>query len=180
MSEYWYATGFGRRPQANPDFVFKDGLAFPVWLSCGNYSTPHESPYAYGPHIISGPIDKFEGDDIIGDYDDRLRQFYPQRWDGAVAKLDGARLKTAPLANVSAFLSHLYGFAVTCLQVIEGCNVGNGYPYLIFVSRKKAPASCDRSGEADETRSGSTEGESAVPAQPGDAQQPSDSPQSKD
>jgi hypothetical protein len=33
-------------------------------------------------------------------------------------------------------------------------------------------ASVDRSGEAGETRSGSTEGESAVPAQPGDAQTP--------
>jgi hypothetical protein len=41
---------------------------------------------------------------------------------------------------------------------------------VLIDALQKVAASVDRSGEAGETRSGSTEGESAVPAQQGDAQ----------
>lgn len=139
---FMYNDGWGSKSWAGEDdnFVFRGGLAFPKWAACGNYRTPGEAPYAYGPHVINGPLEKFEGEGILCDYDDRLRQFDGEKWREAIASLEGERLKDASLSKLSAFLSQLYGKQVECLQVIEGCNVGNGYPYLIFVSRKLADA----------------------------------------
>jgi hypothetical protein len=105
-------------------------------MSGGGYSTPAERPYGYSIHIISGPIKKYTGDDLVSDYDDRLRQFYPDRWADACKLLGGNRFKGAPLSKLSKFLSYLYQKEVKCLQVFEGCNVGNGYPYFVFLSRK--------------------------------------------
>lgn len=78
----------------------------------------------------------FKGDAIQCDYDDRLRQFYPEKWSVACDLLGKDRLKHASLGKLSKFLSCLYGYEVKALQVIEGCNASNGYPYLIFVSER--------------------------------------------
>jgi len=136
--EFMYDDGWGKKSLArrNDDFVFRNGLAFPIALSSGNYQTPADSPYGYGPHIITGPVKVFKGDAIQCDYDDRLRQFYPQKWSAACDLLGEDRLKHASLGKLSKFLSCLYGYEVKALQVIEGCNASNGYPYLIFVSER--------------------------------------------
>lgn len=138
-SDFIYDDGWGKksRAQRNEDFVFRDGLAFPIAFSCSNYRTPAESPYGYGPHIVTGPVKVFKGDKIQCDYDDRLRQFYPDKWSEACGLLGKDRLKNASLGKVSKFLSCLYGYEVKALQVIEGCNASNGYPYLIFVSERR-------------------------------------------
>jgi hypothetical protein len=132
-----YDDGWGKKSKAriDDDFVYREGLAFPVAMTCGNFKAPHESPYGFGCYVYKGPVKTFRGDDILTDYDDRLRQFYPDKWRHAAGQLK-ARLEDASLPKLSKFLSELYGKKVKCLQVLRGCNVGNGYPYLIFVSQQ--------------------------------------------
>lgn len=130
-----------------PGVTQRRGFAFVDDMTCLNYSTPQESPYGYGCHIIRGPIKSFShaaGEYDHADYSDRLQQ-----WKGHEAYREAARrafpegltqpFKYGNMKDISAFLSAIYGHKVECLQVLEGCNVGNGYPYFVFVS-KKVPA----------------------------------------
>ena len=137
----WHGDGYRMTcpEQKNPDFVFRGRFAFPKSMSCGNYKTPDESPYGYGPHVVQGPIKKFEGPEYNADYDDRLRQFYPERWEAACKMLSGRRFDHATMKSLSAFLSELYQKPVKCVQVVKGCNVSNGYPYWIFISKNARP-----------------------------------------
>lgn len=129
--------GFGSR---KPGFTNKGGLWFADAFTCGNYRTPGESPYGYGVHVTNGPIQEFKGPDIMCDYSDRLNGWHRDRWSKACKLLkSGGGMKAfayADLGTVSKFLSIVYGFKVNCLQVLEGCNVGNGYPFVIFISKR--------------------------------------------
>jgi hypothetical protein len=122
-------------------FVYRRGYVFVKAFTLGNYQTPQESNYAFGVYLAQGPRKIFVGDDVICDYDDRLRGFYPERWEAAHELLRArgggrAQYATAPMDALSDMLSTLYDKSVTCLQVLRGCNVSSGYPFHVFVSRE--------------------------------------------
>lgn len=137
--------GFGRlSPGRKPGFTFKGGLWFADAFTCGNYSTPSEAPYSYGVHVVNGPVKEFKGEGIQCNYSDRIVQWKGHaKWKRGLErikdKLNGPGHKAwsyTSLTAISEFLSFMYGYKVECLQVLEGCNVGNGYPYVIFVTKR--------------------------------------------
>lgn len=89
------------------------------------------------------------------------------------ALLSGAEWRDQRLAKVDRDLSY---YAAEDAKERERTESRN----LWIAQLHHALASVDRSGEAGETRSGSTEGESAVPAQQGDAHNPQSPPETKD
>jgi hypothetical protein len=133
--------GWGKTLTGTEDdhFVYRQGYAFAKALTSGNYHTPEESNYGFGTHVIVGEVKPYSGEDILSDYDDRLRSWYPQQWEASRPLLlrGGARYPYAALPVLSEFLTAVYGQSVTCLQVLRGCNVSSGYPFHIFISRKE-------------------------------------------
>jgi hypothetical protein len=139
----YFDLGYSPDRPSKDGITFKGGYAFVDSMTCSNFSTPQEAPYSYGVHIINGPIKVFGYDpdsSRSSDYDDRLRQHYRENWAAAEAAnilpKSWSRWKSAPLKKISQFLSIVFGHEVECLQVLEGCNVSNGYPYQIFITQR--------------------------------------------
>jgi hypothetical protein len=64
-------------------------------------------------------------------YDDRMRQWDQVAWRRACGRVN-TPLRQMRQTEASAFLSAYLDRPVTATAVAEGCNVSNGYPYLIF------------------------------------------------
>lgn len=76
-----------------------------------------------------------EEDGLGYDYDDRFEQWDYKKSQEAKAHADGVAIrKTA--AWFQAYLSFFYGYPVEVRHILAGCNRGNGWPYLVFGSRK--------------------------------------------
>jgi hypothetical protein len=126
------------------DFIYRNGYAFPKAFgsTAGEVRTPEESSYGYGCHVYRGEVKVFKGLQYSSDYDDRLRQSYPGKWEEAraalTAGLPGGAVSyaTVPQENLDGFLSVLYGHRVTCVQVLRGTNASSGYPYYIFITER--------------------------------------------
>lgn len=142
MDRYYAFDGYGDEfaPPKTPGFTDKDGYSFVDAWTGGNYSTPHESPYGFGLYLLRGKRKMFTGEGIDASYDDRLRSWHPERWKEAFGmgflKPGFGCWEHSSMAGISKFLSHVFGYEVKCLQVMRGCNVGNGYPYFVFVTQK--------------------------------------------
>jgi hypothetical protein len=89
-------------------------------------------PYSYSEFYLWGK----QAQTDHGVYSDRLRQWSDENWKRAwgAMKADGLekRFGLFGAKDASLFLTHYYGWPVTCTALIEGCNQGNGYPYWVF------------------------------------------------
>lgn len=140
MNDY-FGMAFGHRAiSEDTNFVYGPDGAYPKWAGTWRVEdirSKAEHPYAYSPHIVQGPRTVFEGKDVSSVYDDRCASWWGHdRWRELCKKHIGDRVYAyAGLDMISALLSEGFDKRIECLQIIEGCNVGNGYPYRIFVYR---------------------------------------------
>lgn len=141
----------------DPDFIFRGGYAFPGWANGSQIRTPDEAPYGYSFYVLSGPTKVFDGDDIAGMYSDRMAEWDRETYAAACQELDGNRFANAPLSRLSKFLSRYLGKNAECLQVLQGCNVSNGYPLWYFVYRLSARDSGSEAKPENAERSGAVE-----------------------
>ncbi|MBK1667022.1 hypothetical protein CKO28_03055 [Rhodovibrio sodomensis] len=91
--------------------------------------TRTEAPYAFTPHFLwrSKPREKLSN----GMYDDRMRQWDEAAWRRACGRVS-TPIRQMRQRDASVFLSAYLDRPVTATAIAEGCNVSNGYPYLIF------------------------------------------------
>lgn len=98
----------------------------------GEMRTKQDYPYSYDPFFTYGDRETMEGCQTV--YSDRLSQWDYEKNRTAIANnfsKDRTFLGQSPRAY-QAYLSEYYGRKVKLGAVAEGCNVANGYPYLIF------------------------------------------------
>lgn len=145
MSDFFYDSfdRFGRGKQQRHEDehnFYKEGRIYPKWA--GNHRwdeirTREEAPYSYSPFIVQGPSTPFKGEDIESVYDDRMHGWYGDKWSAALKKALGERsYQQASLEQLSEAMSEVFGDKVQCVQVLEGCNVSNGFPYRVFTYRR--------------------------------------------
>lgn len=116
------------RTQFGKEFLFPDQT---------NDRSTH--PYAYSPFFHWKAADWKPTDSA--NYDDRMRQWDRDKWESLRSKYRFTDFGFSNMSpdSMSKMLSEYFGEQVVCTAVVEGCNVGNGYPYHIFYHRKVAP-----------------------------------------
>lgn len=90
----------------------------PDSLAIGDFG----SPYVEGCHY---------------DYSDRLWQRDHDKAVVAAKSANDAGYTRQTAAWYEVFLNHFYEKPVTLVHILAGFNVGNGYPYQVFGTRKK-------------------------------------------
>lgn len=127
--------------QEDANNFYKFGRVYPKWV--GNHRwdeirSKEDSPYGYSPYLVAGSSTPYKGEDIESYYDDRMHGWYGDKWTAALKKAFGERssYQYASLEQMTQAISEVFGEAVECLQIIEGCNVSNGFPYRVFVVRR--------------------------------------------
>lgn len=128
-----------RKPYRRDGFVHIGHYAFAEAMTLGNYKTKEEAPYSYGVHVVGGAVREFKGKQYASDYSDRLSQWYGDKWRAACQRHLRARFEHESLEAIGKVLSAVYGEPRQCVQVLEGCNSGNGYPYWIFIHKYVQP-----------------------------------------
>jgi hypothetical protein len=125
---------YDRERRSDPDFEFVRGRAYPHWANGGSIRPRDEYPYSYSFFITHGPVKKFEGVGIGGAYSDRMSAWDHDAWQNAWAAVAPKRhYNELSLDDLSRFLTAYHLKTTKCLQVLEGCNVSNGYPLWYFV-----------------------------------------------
>lgn len=120
----------------DPDFIFAGGRAYVRRWCQGEVRTVEKYPYAYDFFVQSGPHEMF--DKASGCYSDRLRQWSEENWKRGWAEIgvadgDVGGMHSWTTRDASRFLSGYYRQQIECKQILQGCNVSNGYPLWYFV-----------------------------------------------
>lgn len=106
------------------------------WVDPNRCRTQSEHPYSYDEYYLwrDTGVEVYNLKGLKADYSDRLMQWNytrcRQAWD-----MIGMGESTSSISKqeASIFLSHYFNKQVEAVGVVRGCNVGNGYPYLIFI-----------------------------------------------
>lgn len=118
------------------DFVYINGRAYPRAFNSTIIYDRESHPYSYSFHVIAGEVRKFEHPEFTGHYSDRIQQANYEKYRNALAIAGvGGNWARASLKQASDFLSVYYGKDLECVQILEGCNVSNGYPLWYFLWR---------------------------------------------
>ena len=106
--------------------------------------TQSEAPYSYSEFFIfrNNEVSPQEpggyhakcAEGVEASYSDRLDQWNRDAYARAVKTVKGNGLHISNWHSkiASEFLTEYFGKPTTCCALVEGCNVGNGYPYWIF------------------------------------------------
>jgi hypothetical protein len=91
--------------------------------------SPQDFPYSFDPYFIVDRRKRNKSYHTI--YSDRMWQWDRER---ASEAFDGKQMvhDAITLAEADSIIKSYYGDDCTCDAVAIGCNVSNGYPYLIF------------------------------------------------
>lgn len=133
--DIWY--GQARARVEDEEFVRIGFRTYPRWANGYEIRDRESYPYSYSFFISKGPIKNFSGDDISGAYDDRMRGWDHDAWIAAWDAMPAKRYRDLSMEDLSKFLTVYFKRKVTCLQLLEGCNVSNGYPIYYFVWREE-------------------------------------------
>lgn len=102
------------------------------WVDTRFNREKRDHPYSYSEFYLWGQ----QGKGDHGVYSDRLNQWSSEQWDRAWAAMKTAgiekRFDMMCAKDARLFLTAYYGWPIICTAMIEGCNVGNGYPYWVF------------------------------------------------
>lgn len=97
--------------------------------------TPRSHPYSYDEFVIYKSKDFKPTDCMV--YHDRMLQWNRQKFGDAVRevwpKTPGSQMFSGRTPeDINKFLNLYFGKEVKLTAVLQGCNVGNGFPYWIF------------------------------------------------
>lgn len=101
--------------------------------------TPSSHPYSYDAYF-TWRSDRFETTDRAA-YSDRLFQWDSNRFNKSVAAVwpedpIGQMFYSRQHTDIQRFLCLYFGKDIELTGVLQGCNVGNGYPYWVFAYRE--------------------------------------------
>jgi len=97
----------------------------------------YQYPYSYDPYVT------FKGEYLENDsavYSDRLMQWNFSKFEESCKKVFGDERQyfdNRIPKDVETFLSMYLNKNVKLTAIMQGCNVGNGYPYWIFFYRSR-------------------------------------------
>lgn len=118
--------------------------AFPVKLDGKPVErTQWDCPYSYDEFVVY-KTEKYEPTDSAV-YSDRLWEWDPNKFRRAVAAVWPEQPRSQmfhgkKFKDLEKFLQLYMGEQVQLTAVTQGCNVGNGYPYWVFLYRRPANA----------------------------------------
>lgn len=97
--------------------------------------TRWDYPYSYSEFVLY-KTERYEPTDSSA-YSDRLWEWNPTKFQRAVAKVWPRQPKSQmfndkKFKDLQQFLRHYLEEQVELTAVVQGCNVGNGYPYWVF------------------------------------------------
>jgi hypothetical protein len=92
-------------------------------------------PYSYSPffHWKSPDWKKIDN----ASYDDRMRQWDYDKWNAVRSRLSNGRFEYVGQEELNRMLTEYFDKPMICTALVEGCNVGNGYPYYVFYYREQ-------------------------------------------
>ena len=119
-----------------------DGCCESVPFVCLNgepvQRTPYTHPYSYDEFLVYKAVDFSEMDTVV--YADRLYQWNACTFKCAYSQVwpkypNGRNFHNKLIGDIERFLQLYYQRDVHLTAVLQGCNMGNGYPYWVFFFR---------------------------------------------
>lgn len=101
--------------------------------------TPASHPYSYDEFVIF-KSERFEKTDCMV-YHDRMMQWSGSAFSKAIREVwpdkpHSQMFNGKKPADINRFLNLYFGKKVELTAVLQGCNVGNGFPYWIFAYKE--------------------------------------------
>lgn len=107
--------------------------------------TPRSHPYSYDEFVLFKSEEFDQMDCMV--YSDRMLQWDRKTFSKAVREVwpdkpEGQMFSGKKPEDINRFLCLYFGKEVRLTAVLQGCNVGNGYPYWIFAYKEMEQRSC--------------------------------------
>lgn len=104
--------------------------------------TPWSHPYSYDDFVIYKNEDFDPMDSMV--YHDRMLQWDREAFGKAASEVwpnaPGSQMFSGRKPeDINRFLNLYFGKEVRLTAVLQGCNVGNGFPYWIFAYKEQDP-----------------------------------------
>lgn len=102
--------------------------------------TPETHPYSYQEFVVHKSQSFKKTDNMV--YHDRLLQWNRKAFSDAVREVwpempESQMFYGKKPEDIERFLSLYFGEEVNLTAVLQGCNVGNGFPYWVFAYTEK-------------------------------------------
>lgn len=135
---------FGYHDVLCDEFYDPDGLRSPdaKWVNPNQTKTKCEAPYSYSEFFIFGCRNDIKPKNVRANYSDRLQEWDSKAFSKACIK---KRFEHYSRQELTDFINKYYSACsfnkephkkYEAVALVEGCNVGNGYPYWVFFYRE--------------------------------------------